>query len=169
MALCRRVPADSPAPPKDYDFALVEARRSLDLQLRDVDTIRGRATSLLSLGGLIGTFVGAMGATQQDSGAALGWPLWVALGAFASATVAAFLVLLPREFRAALDPDVLVGWVDEGLAERPVIDRDLAIRIGRQFKGNQARVQWMHRFLAFIMLALSVELAALTYELIRST
>lgn len=161
-----RAPLPPPAPAKDYSLALAEARRRLDSQLAVVDASRGRVTGLLGVGGLIGTFVGGLGATQTHVG--MTPPLWTAGTAFGVAVAVGLLILAPWKFHASMEASGLVNWGDAG-HPRSAQERDLALHIERQVTGNGPRVRAFQWGLLVVVLALAVEFCALSYQLIRST
>lgn len=147
-----------------YEVALVEARRSIDKQLAVIETARGRAMSLVSVGGLLGTFVGGLGALGDADGITAA--LWVAVTAFGLLTLPALVVLWPYSFYATLNPKIIVATVPTTSAAE--VDKWLAEEVGNQYDANAAKVDWLQRLLLFMVLALGVEFIALTVQLIRS-
>jgi len=154
--------AQPPAADKDYGLALTEARRRLDTQLSLVDASRGRAISLLGIGGLLGTFVGGLGAHQAD--AKMTHALWWAAGAFGVAVVAGLLILFPWKFHGGMKAKALADWVDEGHS-RSVMEYNLAVRTEDQFDKNASKAGALQWGLVVIVLALAVEFVALAYQL----
>jgi hypothetical protein len=154
------------AAPKDYSLPLAEARRRLDGQLSIVDATRNRVISLLGLGGLLGTFVGGLGAIQE--GAAMTPALWVAAGAFGVAVVAGLVILAPWKFHDGMRANPIVGWVDDGHAI-DMMQREIALRVEQQYEKNSVRVARLQFGLMVVVAALGVEFVALAYQLSRST
>lgn len=166
MVLRRAKQPQPPHPAPDYGLALEEARRRLDSQLGVIDACRGRATTLLGVAGLIGTFVGGLSAV--DAGAEMTCALWVAAGAFAVSVVAGLFVLVPWKFHASMEASELVNWADKGHT-RHVQERDLALRVDNQVRQNEDKAERLHRAVFIVVLAVAIEFAALTHQLIRST
>gem|GEM_PF-6870018 len=122
-------------------------------------------TALLGVGGLVGTFVGGLGARQAD--AELTPALWTAGGAFAAAVLIGLLILAPWKFHGSMTASGLVAWGDAGYA-RPAQERDLALHIETQVNNNACKAALFQWGLLVIVLALAVEFGALAYQLIRS-
>lgn len=149
----------------DYDLALDEARRQLDGQLGIVDDSRGRVTAMLGVGGLVGTFVGGLGAQQDDAG--MTPVLWTAGGAFGVAVVVGLLVLVPWKFGGGMTASGLVAWGDAGTPRHDQV-RDLALHIEAEVLKNRCKAGLIQWGLLVIVLALAVEFGALAYQLVRS-
>jgi len=150
----------------DYGLALTEARRRLDSQLALVDGSRGRASGLLSIGGLLGTFLGGLGAINKTPGAeTMTGALWVAAGAFGVAVVSGLLVLMPWEFGGPMSAVTLIAWVDDYGATKSQADRELAKKIDEKVDANARKAAALQIGLIVIVLALGVEFAALVYQL----
>jgi hypothetical protein len=153
-------------PGKDFGLALAEARRRLDSQLSLVDASRGRATGLLGVGGLLGTFVGGLGAINKDPGATtMTHALWIAAGAFGLAVAVGLAILAPWKFGGPMSATQLVSWVEDHQASREQMERDLAIFIDRKVDENARKAAALQTGLLVIVLALGVEFAALAYQL----
>jgi hypothetical protein len=146
----------------DYGLALEEARRRLDSQLALVDASRGRAISLLGVGGLLGTFVGGLDAGQP--GAKMSASLWVGAAAFGVAVVVGLLVLFPWKFHGAMETESLLGWGDQG-ASREQQEKSLAKWTGVQVANNKCKAGALQWGLLVIVLALAVEFVALANQL----
>ena len=159
--------SDPPSPPTpDYSLALAEARRRLDNQLGVIEASRGRASSLLSVGGLLGTFIGGLGAVRQD--ASMTGALWVAAGAFGVAVLAGLAVLWPRKLHGDMDAETLVEWARNGYP-RADQEQTIALAVAKQVKENAGKAGAVQFCLVLAILALAVEFGALGYQLIRST
>lgn len=162
--------ADKPAPeaadaPARNALALTEARRSLDGQLGLVEVTRQRAIAIMGLAGLVGAFVGSMGAS--NAGGHVSCAIWIALITFGMLMVLTVLILWPRQLNADLDPVVLIeDWIPQQTAES--LDRVLALRVAKQHADNKSIVDWMVRGVAAMTVLLSIQFVALAVQMIGS-
>lgn len=95
-----------------FAFALEEARRALDQQQADLNSLRDRAGNLLQFGGLAAGFIGAL--TLRGDAKATGWTYFGALVFFVLG-VLVIAVLWPRYFTFTNDATVML---DDDLWDR---------------------------------------------------
>jgi hypothetical protein len=126
----------------DYTLALEEARRLFDDHRQALESVRDRAVSLLTIGGLAAAFVG--GLADHDGAGDLGPALWVAALMFAGTIACCLLILLPRGRFVGQDPLVLIRWVDVRGATKAQMDRALAEKMGGQIEENSETLTWYH-------------------------
>lgn len=86
---------------------LEEARTAASLQRDDLQKIRDRVSSILSAGGLIATFFGAL-ALRDDAAPLTAW-IYIAAATVSLLAVLAIYIHWPREFIFTNDPNKLLN------------------------------------------------------------
>lgn len=145
--------------PRDYALAVEEARRGADGQADALKSLRGQATTLVTIGGLSATFLGGLG----NGGNFTAWTA-LAIAAFVVLVALAVIVSWPFGFYTSQQPSVLVQWA-EGGASTEQQQRDLALHMERQYQTNEGRLGWRRRLYCAALVALPLELVFLLIDL----
>lgn len=142
-----------------YRLALDEGRRALEHQATELASTRGRAISLVSVGGVSAAFIGGLAARD---GADL--TVWTVLGviAYVALVGASVAILWPWKFRFVMYADELAAWAYEG-DEVPEMDRNAATYMDRNYRLN---AQTIDRFMGFYVAGLILLLAEITFLLL---
>jgi len=140
-----------------YSLALEEARRGLDLQANQMETVRSRATQVLGSASIAASVFGGLVIRRDE-------PLQLVLGglavaAFVVLAVFGMLVLKSRPVTLAVKPQVLVQWVETPDVTQSWMERRLAEELGATYDANLKKIDPMYRNLNWSMVALLVELA----------
>jgi hypothetical protein len=124
-----------------YALAYREARRGLEDQERSVVELRARAGSLFAAAAIATSFFGSQTLTRHDAGVAG----WVAIGCFVLLSLAVLVMLWPRrDWSFSLAPAEFIGTylerADGEAVELHLIERDLALHMGRSIRFNSAQL-----------------------------
>jgi hypothetical protein len=144
-----------------YALAYREARRGLEDQERSVVELRARAGALIAAAAITTSFFGSQTLARHDVGVAG----WVAIGCFVLLGFAVLVMLWPRQdWEFSLAPaEFIATYLEradgEGL-EPHLIERDLALHMGRSIKFNRAQLNMLAGIFRFGALLLVVEVLA---------
>lgn len=130
----------------DFSEVLLEqARQQLARQEQAVDTMRNRATAVLTACGLVAAFFGSHAfSSQHRSGA-----VWVALILFALAGLCTGFVLAPRKMAFTERLDQWIDWVESAAAADDLATvgmRGLANNLDELWNINQDPVERLSRW-----------------------
>lgn len=143
-----------------FSLALEEARRALDQQQTDLNSLRDRAGNLFQFGALSAGFIGAV-ALRGDAEITL----WTRAGVIAFAVLAVLLVyvLKPRTFTFTNDATVMLDHTDW---DRPndEIAEHLARHLEKHNQRNAKRIKKMMKGYTAGMVALLVEVGCLLID-----
>jgi hypothetical protein len=158
-------PGPTVADPPTYSLALEEARRALDLQIGQMETVRSRAIQVLSGAGIAASVFGGLVIRKGE-------PLQLVLGvlaiaAFVVIAVCCVLVLKSRPVTQAVDPRVLVDWVKTPDVTQDWMKRKLALELGATYTANREMIGPMYRNLDRSLAALLIELATFVVAFAR--
>jgi hypothetical protein len=116
-------------------IAYEEARRALDKQEADVDALKGRATTILSVAAVVASLLGGKLLETHKLGA----EGWIAVVFFALTSALTIFILLPRKWMFAQEIDVLLGAAaslpsgdDDGTVREAQLDRAETMRDARR-------------------------------------
>jgi hypothetical protein len=140
-----------------YSLALEEARRALDLQVDQMETVRSRALQVLGGASIAASVFGGLVIRRGE-------PLQLVLGglavaAFVVLAVFGMLVLKSRPVTLAVKPLVLVQWVETPHVTQSWMERKLALELGATYDANLEKIDPMYQNLNWSLVALLVELA----------
>lgn len=144
-----------------YELALHEARRAVDRQASDVQSLRERTTSLVGIGALAAAFIGGL-AIRDDARLSV-WT-YLAAAAFGLLIAIAVYTQWPRRLTFTHYADQLVTWADEGDAVADM-ERDLALHMNRHHAANARRLDWLIRAYVAALVLLVFELVFLIVDL----
>jgi hypothetical protein len=124
-----------------YSLALEEGRRAFDLQVKQMDMVRTRATQVLAGAGIVASVYGGLVVRKDD-------PLLLVLGvvavaAFIVLAVFCLLVLRSRPLTGPTSPRVLVEWVGTSGVTRGQMEQKLALFLGQAYDANLEKVNGM--------------------------
>jgi hypothetical protein len=144
-----------------YALAYREARRALEDQERSVVELRARAGALIAAAAITTSFFGGQTLTRHDVGIAG----WVAIGCFVLLGFAVLLMLWPRQdWEFSLAPAEFIATylerADGEAVEPHLIERDLALHMGRSIKFNSAQLNTLAGIFRFGALLLLIEVLA---------
>lgn len=141
-------------------LALEEARRGLDQQQADLNSLRDRSGNLLQFGGLAAAFVGSL--AWRDAQAVTTWSV-AAAATFAVLAVLVIYVLWPRYFTFSNDARIMLGneW-DLTPAE---IAEHLAVYLAGHADDNRRAIRRMMIAYETGMVAFLAEIAFLLIDL----
>jgi hypothetical protein len=148
-------------PATGYALAYREARRGLEDQERSVVELRARAGALIAAAAITTSFFGGQTLTRHDVGVAG----WVAIGCFVLLGFAVLVMLWPREdWEFSLAPADFVATylepTDGEALELHLIERDLALHMGRSAKLNRDQLNTLVRVFRLGALLLVIEVLA---------
>jgi hypothetical protein len=152
-----------------YSLAYREARRRLDDQERSVVELRTRAGSLFAAAAITTSFFGAQTLARHDLDAAV----WVAVGCFVLLSFAVLVMLWPRrDWGFSLAPAQFIATylepVDGEPLELHLVERDLALHMGRSTKFNREQLNTLVTVFRFGALLLVVEVLAWVVALVAA-
>lgn len=152
-----------------YALAYREARRGLEDQERSVVELRNRAATLIAAAAVITSFFGSQTLARHDLDAAG----WVAIGCFALLSFAVLVVLWPRrDWSFSLAPaEFIVEYLeppDGEPLESHLIERDLALHMGRSTLLNRDQLDEMASVFRVAALLLVVEVLAWIVALVAA-
>lgn len=155
------------ASPEGYSLAYREARRGLEDQERSVVELRTRAGALIAAAAITTSFFGGQTLVRHDIGAAA----WVAIGCFVLLGFAVLLVLWPRrDWEFSLAPDQFIATYLEPVDDEPLalhlIERDLALHMGRSAELNRYQLGILMRVFRVGAILLVVEVLAWVLALV---
>jgi hypothetical protein len=144
-----------------YALAYREARRGLEDQERSVVELRARAGALIAAAAIITSFFGSQTLARKDFGAAG----WVAIGCFVLLSFAVLVMLWPRrDWAFSLAPAEFIAAYLEPSEGEPLelrlIERDLALHMGRSTKLNRDQLNEMAPVFRVAALLLVAEVLA---------
>ena len=144
-----------------YALAYREARRGLEDQERSVVELRARAGALIAAAAITTSFFGGQTLTRHDVGVAG----WVAIGCFVLLGFAVLAMLWPREdWEFSVAPADFVATylepTDGEALDLHLIERDLALHMGRSAKLNRDQLNTLVRVFRFGALLLVIEVLA---------
>lgn len=145
-------------------FVWEEARRAVELQVGNLNEVRGRAVAILSVGSAA-AFIASAGLAQDTK---MHWTTWLGIGAFAMIGLLGAFVLMPRTgwvfFRKA---DVLLSaYVDtDPPASLDDMHRELAKYLREDHEGNEKRLQPLYWAFTSSCILLAVEILAFVWDL----
>jgi hypothetical protein len=144
-----------------YALAYREARRGLEDQERSVVELRARAGALIAAAAITTSFFGAQTLSKRGIGAAG----WVAIGCFVLLGFVVLVMLWPRQDWAfSLEPEDFIATylepVDGEPLEPHLIERDLALHMGRSIKFNREQLNTLAGVFRFGALLLVTEVLA---------
>lgn len=147
---------------EQYRLVFEEARRALDRQASSLDSVRGRAGTLIAASSIVTGFIGNFQAVASP-----GLAFWLALAAYGGVVLLAVVILWPaRGWR--LGPDtkrVLEDYLDrDDFASQPELHRALAIHMDGWYARNQRRLDLRLRLFVAASILLLVEVVALVVE-----
>jgi hypothetical protein len=150
-----------------YALAYREARRALEDQERSVVELRARAGALIAAAAITTSFFGAQTLARRDLGAAG----WVAVGCFVLLSFAVLVMLWPRrDWGFSLAPAQFIATylepVDGEPLEPHLIERDLALHMGRSIKFNREQLNTLAGVFRFGALLLVAEVLAWVVALV---
>ncbi len=130
------------APPEAYALAYREARLGLEDQERAVVELRARAGALVAAAAIATSFFGGQALAKHGIGALA----WTAIVSFVLLGFAVLLVLWPqRDWEFSIAPDEFIAaYVEppDGVPLAPhLIERDLALHIGRSAEQNRRQLR----------------------------
>jgi hypothetical protein len=142
-----------------YGLALIEARRGADSQAAALTTLRGQATTVITIGGLSATFLGGI-ARPGD------YTVWSALAvvAFLALVSLAVVVSWPLPLYTSQKPSTLMEWADSGASPEHQ-ERKLAEFMEQQYEENAGRLKVRQRLYCAALVALPLELLLLLIDL----
>jgi hypothetical protein len=148
-------------PGAGYALAYREARRGLEDQERSVVELRNRAGVLIAAAAITTSFFGGQTLTRHEVGVAG----WVAIGCFVLLGFAVLVMLWPREdWEFSLAPAELIATylepADGEALELHLIERDMALHMGRSAKLNRDQLNTLVRVFRFGALLLVIEVLA---------
>lgn len=144
----------------DFSLALTEARRGLDAQAAQLDSLRQRAGQLISVGGVAAAFVAAMAAALDREIPA--WSATTSLVMFALLAVGCGWILARHNMFVSQSPVVLVTWAESPAGQEPgAMDRELALYMAGQYAANRSVLDRLHLVLQLALIALFVEVVVL--------
>ncbi len=154
--------AKPPSNTLDLLFDLV--RESPEAQLRASDSVESKIFQSLGAGSLL---IGLAALRGQRHDAVVAVFLVIAVAAFIVAAVVAIFGLWTRKFRAAIEPRQLWEkyWLDSADAVKHAFVDDIA----DGFAHNEQHIAAKHRVLRVVLLAVTVEAAAIGAAVIAST
>jgi len=152
-----------------YALAYREARQRLDDQERSVVELRARAGSLFAAAAITTSFFGAQTLARHDLDAAG----WVAVGCFVLLSFAVLVMLWPRrDWGFSLAPAQFIATylepVDGEPLELHLVERDLALHMGRSTKFNREQLNMLVTAFRFGVLLLVVEVLAWVVALVAA-
>jgi hypothetical protein len=149
-------------PDERLTLALDEARRAIDHQESALASIRGRAATLLAVGGLAASFIGGLAMRNG-----VGISAWTLLGviAFVGLVVFASLIAWPWEFRFDQSATVLVAWAEQHEADPDKMTRDLALFHERNLYRNRPTLDRLMTWYTVGVGFLIAEIIALVLDL----
>jgi hypothetical protein len=144
-----------------YALAYREARRGLEDQERSVVELRARAGTLFAAAAIATSFFGAQTLARHDLDAAG----WVAVGCFVLLSFAVLVMLWPRQdWELSLAPKDFIATYLEPAEGEPLeshlIERDLALHVGRSTKINREQLNTLVTVFRFGVLLLLIEVLA---------
>jgi hypothetical protein len=157
------------APGAGYALAYREARRGLEDQERSVVELRARAGALIAAAAITTSFFGSQTLTRHDVGVAG----WVAIACFVLLGFAVLVMLWPREdWEFSLAPKDFIATYLEPAEGEPLeshlIERDLALHMGRSTKFNREQLNTLVTVFRFGALLLVVEVLAWVVALVAA-
>jgi hypothetical protein len=149
-----------------YELAYQEALRAITQQQAVLESLRGRAGTLLAVASIVTSFLAAIVLADRDpSGLA-----WLAIALFLAVTGAVVFVLAPRDqWHFRTKPSVIIGSYveDDPPARLWEIHKQLAEHLETDFDANEANMMPLFRALQFASLALAAEVTVWLVILIR--
>jgi hypothetical protein len=150
-----------------YELAHREARRGLEDQERSAVELRARAATLIAAAAIITSFFGSQTLARRDFGAAG----WVAIGCFVLLSFAVLVVLWPRrDWAFSLAPAEFIAAYLEPPDGEPLelhlIERDLALHMGRSTKLNRDQLNELAPVFRVAALLLVAEVLAWVMALV---
>lgn len=151
--------ADEP----DYSLALEEARRGFDTLVSEIDLVRGRALSVIGMGGLAASFLGGLNiGTNGD----ITWLTILAVIAFVAMSALCVAMLLPRRVHLTQRPSALVAWAETESVTTADMERDLALWLENKYDENRPALDRLLWLATLASVSFLVEVAALVTDLI---
>jgi len=150
-----------------YELAYREARRGLEDQERSAVELRARAAALIAAAAIITSFFGSQMLARRDFGAAG----WLAIGCFVLLSFAVLVVLWPRrDWAFSLAPaEFIAAYLeppDGESLELHLIERDLALHMGRSTKLNRDQLNELAPVFRVAALLLVAEVLAWVVALV---
>ena len=144
-----------------YALAYREARRGLEDQERSVVELRTRAGALIAAAAITTSFFGGQTLARHDVDAAG----WVAIGCFVLLGFAVLVMLWPRrDWELSLAPAEFIATYLEPADGEPLelhlVERDLALHMGRSAKFNRGQLDKLVTIFRFGALLLVIEVLA---------
>jgi MFS family permease len=156
---------EPPAEPEPvYTLALVEARRGFDALVGELDIVRGRALSIIGMGGLAAAFLG--GLNVSTNGHLTGWT-WAAVVSFMATALLCVYVLLPKRLTLTMEPSALVAWAEGPNPSQASMERSLTLWLESKYEANRPAVDRLLNIVALACLTFLVEVGALVVDLAR--
>jgi hypothetical protein len=146
--------------------ALEEARRSLDHQRDDLKAIRDRAVAVLGIAAVSASVVAGLGGSAPGRNISL----WAYLAGACLAVLVgiALYALWPKELVFNQSASTIVSWVDgDADLTHTMVQRELAIRMHRQYLKNRNRLDDLTRALRCSIVLLALQLVLLLIDLWR--
>jgi hypothetical protein len=146
----------------DFTLAVEEARRNFDSLNTRLADLRNRSLQLVTVGGLLATFVGGLSALRSN-----GLSVWdaVALMAFALIVIICLIIWWPRKLQTSQTPSILVEWAETPSITRQSMNRDLALHLGDHYKANRKVIDRMQNWFCVALLLLIGEVVCLAVGL----
>jgi hypothetical protein len=163
--LFRRRTTASDVPPVGERLTIIleEARRALDHQQADLNSLRDRAGNLLQFGGLAAGVLLTI-ILRGDKAVATGWTLAGAL-AFGVLAVLSVFILWPRWFAFSNDVTVMLGKDWNHLTPPKVAER-LAECLDEDNCANAKKIKWMVWAYTIGIIAFLIEIGCLLIDLL---
>lgn len=145
---------------------LEEARRALDRQHADLNSLRDRAGNLLQFGAIAAAFLG--GLTLRGKAPLTEWT-YAGAAAFVALAVLTVSVLWLRTFTFANNAvTMLDDWsLDDPDGDGNYVTEHLARHLQNHYNTNYDEIKWMARFYLAAICALVLEVVFLFVDLMR--
>jgi hypothetical protein len=156
-------PGGAGADPRDR-LVLDEARSLVEQQRRDLEGLRGRASTQAGVAVAVAGFLGGIGLRDGAEPSCL---TWLALECLVLAVLACLYVLKPRTFHLGLDVKYMDDLIDEGQSFSEM-SRNTAHGLIENFGKNQSKLIRLHWTYFVSLVAVVGEMSFFLLDLARS-